>query len=67
MNPWLVASFIGNLTFPAIIYVVCCADAGEVPLDNSLLRQVLSLLRRLPTIESEKFQDEFLMVCFKDI
>ncbi|KAF3331052.1 COP9 signalosome complex subunit 6a [Carex littledalei] len=34
---------------------------GEVPLDNSLLRQVLSLLRRLPTIESEKFQDEFLM------
>ncbi|XP_078163173.1 COP9 signalosome subunit 6A [Carex rostrata] len=34
---------------------------GEVPLDNSLLRQVLSLLRRLPAIESEKFQDEFLM------
>ncbi|KAJ4811123.1 hypothetical protein LUZ62_023689 [Rhynchospora pubera] len=34
---------------------------GEIPLDNSLLRQVLSLLRRLPAIESEKFQDEFLM------
>ncbi|KAJ3677592.1 hypothetical protein LUZ60_003316 [Juncus effusus] len=34
---------------------------GEVPLDNSLLRQVSSLLRRLPAIESEKFQDDFLM------
>ncbi|KAG6382595.1 hypothetical protein SASPL_157731 [Salvia splendens] len=34
---------------------------GEIPLENSLLRQVSSLLRRLPAIESEKFQDDFLM------
>ncbi|KAJ0986980.1 hypothetical protein J5N97_005336 [Dioscorea zingiberensis] len=33
----------------------------EYPLDHSLLRQVSSLLRRLPTMESEKFQDDFLM------
>lgn len=36
--------------------------AGEIPSESSLLRQVSSLLRRLPTIESEKFQDNFLMV-----
>lgn len=35
---------------------------GEIPCENSLLRQVSSLLRRLPTIESEKFRDDFLMV-----
>ncbi|XP_024959529.1 COP9 signalosome complex subunit 6a-like [Cynara cardunculus var. scolymus] len=34
---------------------------GEIPYENSLLRQVSSLLRRLPAIESEKFQDDFLM------
>ncbi|KAI9095038.1 hypothetical protein K1719_026502 [Acacia pycnantha] len=34
---------------------------GEVPCDNSLLRQASSLLRRLPAIESGKFQDDFLM------
>ncbi|XP_008796578.1 COP9 signalosome complex subunit 6-like [Phoenix dactylifera] len=34
---------------------------GDIPLDNSLLRQVSSLLRRLPAMESEKFQDDFLM------
>ncbi|XP_054798867.1 COP9 signalosome complex subunit 6a-like [Prosopis cineraria] len=34
---------------------------GDVPCDNSLLRQVSSLLRRLPAIESGKFQDDFLM------
>lgn len=36
--------------------------AGDIPCENSLLRQVSSLLRRLPAIESEKFQDDFLMV-----
>ncbi|KOM42973.1 hypothetical protein LR48_Vigan05g057700 [Vigna angularis] len=36
---------------------------GDVPCENSLLRQVSSLLRRLPAIESGKFQDDFLMVC----
>jgi COP9 signalosome complex subunit 6 len=34
---------------------------GEIPCENSLLRQVSSLLRRLPAIESDKFQDDFLM------
>ncbi|OIS99177.1 PREDICTED: COP9 signalosome complex subunit 6a-like [Nicotiana attenuata] len=34
---------------------------GEIPCENSLLRQVSSLLRRLPTIESERFRDDFLM------
>ncbi|KAJ9173908.1 hypothetical protein P3X46_016997 [Hevea brasiliensis] len=34
---------------------------GEFACENSLLRQVSSLLRRLPAIESEKFQDDFLM------
>ncbi|PIA63756.1 hypothetical protein AQUCO_00201238v1 [Aquilegia coerulea] len=34
---------------------------GDIPYDNSLARQVSSLLRRLPAIESGKFQDDFLM------
>ncbi|GAB4848973.1 COP9 signalosome complex subunit 6a [Ancistrocladus abbreviatus] len=34
---------------------------GDIPCENSLLRQVSSLLRRLPAIESGKFQDDFLM------
>jgi len=34
---------------------------GDVPVDNSLLRQVSSLVRRLPAMESQKFQDDFLM------
>ncbi|XP_077222311.1 COP9 signalosome complex subunit 6a-like [Tasmannia lanceolata] len=34
---------------------------GEIPCENSLLRQTSSLLRRLPAIESVKFQDDFLM------
>ncbi|KAL9444833.1 hypothetical protein AB3S75_017923 [Citrus x aurantiifolia] len=34
---------------------------GDIPCEDSLLRQVPSLLRRLPAIESEKFQDDFLM------
>ncbi|MFS7922272.1 putative COP9 signalosome subunit 6, MPN domain-containing protein [Helianthus anomalus] len=37
------------------------ATQCEIPPENSLLRQVSSLLRRLPAIESEKFQDDFLM------
>jgi hypothetical protein len=35
---------------------------GEVPYDYSLLRQVSSLLRRLPAVDSSKFQENFLMV-----
>ncbi|KAG4186169.1 hypothetical protein ERO13_A08G026400v2 [Gossypium hirsutum] len=34
---------------------------GDIPCESSLLRQVSSLLRRLPAIESEKFQDDLLM------
>ncbi|URE00440.1 COP9 signalosome complex subunit [Musa troglodytarum] len=37
------------------------ATQCDIPLDNSFLRQVSSLLRRLPAMESEKFQDDFLM------
>lgn len=35
---------------------------GEIPCENSLLREVSSLLRSLPAAQSEKFQDDFLMV-----
>ncbi|AED96744.1 putative COP9 signalosome subunit 6, MPN domain-containing protein [Arabidopsis thaliana] len=34
---------------------------GDKSCDNSVLRQVSSLLRRLPAMESERFQDNFLM------
>ncbi|KAF5948952.1 hypothetical protein HYC85_014909 [Camellia sinensis] len=40
---------------------ISVSNAGDIPCENSLLRQVSSLLRRLPAIESEKFQDDFLM------
>jgi hypothetical protein len=36
---------------------------GEAPYDHSLLRQVSSLIRRLPAIDSSRCQDDFLMVC----
>ncbi|KAH7445200.1 hypothetical protein KP509_02G112400 [Ceratopteris richardii] len=34
---------------------------GEIPYEHSLLRQISSLVRRLPAIDSPKFQDDFLM------
>ncbi|KAH9572895.1 hypothetical protein CY35_02G175700 [Sphagnum magellanicum] len=34
----------------------------EAPYDHSLLRQVSSLIRRLPAIDSSRFQDDILMV-----
>ncbi|CAK9873661.1 unnamed protein product [Sphagnum jensenii] len=34
---------------------------GEVPYEHSLLRQVSSLVRRLPAIDSSRFQDDFVM------
>ncbi|CAM6034705.1 unnamed protein product [Sphagnum compactum] len=37
---------------------------GEAPYDHSLLRQVCSLIRRLPAIDSSRFQDDFLMEHF---
>lgn len=36
-------------------------EKGDIPYDYSLARQVSSLLRRLPAMESSKFQDNFLM------
>ncbi|CAL5405176.1 unnamed protein product [Camellia sinensis] len=44
-----------------LIDSISVSNAGDIPCENSLLRQVSSLLRRLPAIESEKFQDDFLM------
>jgi COP9 signalosome complex subunit 6 len=38
-----------------------CIQKGEAPYDHSLLRQVSSLIRRLPAIDSSRFQDDFLM------
>ncbi|KAL0734878.1 hypothetical protein Bca4012_011088 [Brassica carinata] len=38
------------------------ATQCDIPCENSLLRQVSSLLRRLPAMESERFQDNFLMM-----
>jgi COP9 signalosome complex subunit 6 len=34
---------------------------GDKPCENSVLRQVSSLLRSLPAAESEKFNENFLM------
>ncbi|CAM6027556.1 unnamed protein product [Sphagnum balticum] len=34
---------------------------GEAPYEHSLLRQVSSLVRRLPAIDSSRFQDDFVM------
>lgn len=45
-----------------LLFLLCICIAGEIPCENSLLRQVSSLLRRLPAIESGKFLDDFLMV-----
>lgn len=36
-------------------------DAGEQPVDHQLLRQIASLARQLPTVDTEQFQKEFLM------
>lgn len=35
---------------------------GDAEYEHSLLRQISSLVRRLPAIDSPKFQDDFLMV-----
>lgn len=44
-----------------LLHYLLAMQKGDVPCENSLLRQVSSLLRRLPAIESGKFQDDFLM------
>ncbi|GJN15831.1 hypothetical protein PR202_gb02774 [Eleusine coracana subsp. coracana] len=41
--------------------IVKLRNVVRLQVDNSLLRQVASLVRRLPAMESQKFQDDFLM------
>ncbi|KAF5730415.1 COP9 signalosome complex subunit 6a [Tripterygium wilfordii] len=50
-----------NSRIRVLHHYLVAMQKGEIPFENSLLRQVSSLLRRLPTIESQKFQDDFLM------
>lgn len=50
-----------NSRIRVLHHYLVAMQKGEIPCESSLLRQVSSLLRRLPTIESEKFQDDFLM------
>ncbi|XP_022848342.1 COP9 signalosome complex subunit 6a-like isoform X3 [Olea europaea var. sylvestris] len=50
-----------NSRIRGLNHYLLAMQKGDVPVENSLLRQVSSLLRRLPAIESEKFQDDFLM------
>ncbi|XP_057978893.1 COP9 signalosome complex subunit 6a-like isoform X2 [Malania oleifera] len=50
-----------NSRIRVLHHYLLAMQKGEIPCENALLRQVSSLLRRLPAIESEKFQDDFLM------
>ncbi|KAG9136531.1 hypothetical protein Leryth_014374 [Lithospermum erythrorhizon] len=50
-----------NSRIRVLHHYLIAMQKGEMPCENSLLRQVSSLLRRLPAIESQKFQDDFLM------
>ncbi|XP_055823111.1 COP9 signalosome complex subunit 6a [Solanum dulcamara] len=50
-----------NSRIRVLHHYLLAMQKGDIPCDNSLLRQVSSLLRRLPAIESEKFKDDFLM------
>ncbi|KAK6934704.1 Rpn11/EIF3F, C-terminal [Dillenia turbinata] len=50
-----------NSRIRVLHHYLLAMQKGDIPCENSLLRQVSSLLRRLPTIESGKFQDDFLM------
>ncbi|KAL7248954.1 hypothetical protein ACSBR1_011179 [Camellia fascicularis] len=51
-----------NSRIRVLHHYLLAMQKGDIPCENSLLRQVSSLLRRLPAIESEKFQDDFLMI-----
>ncbi|KAJ0044506.1 hypothetical protein Pint_03598 [Pistacia integerrima] len=51
-----------NSRIRVLHHYLLAMQKGDIPCENSLLRQVSSLLRRLPAIESEKFQDDFLMM-----
>ncbi|KAM1697721.1 hypothetical protein ACFX14_028946 [Malus domestica] len=50
-----------NSRIRVLHHYLLAMQKGDIPCENSLLRQVSSLLRRLPAIESGKFQDDFLM------
>ncbi|KAL6275453.1 hypothetical protein ACE6H2_019054 [Prunus campanulata] len=50
-----------NSRIRVLHHYLLAMQRGDIPCENSLLRQVSSLLRRLPAIESGKFQDDFLM------
>ncbi|KAK1397823.1 COP9 signalosome complex subunit 6 [Heracleum sosnowskyi] len=50
-----------NSRIRVLHHYLLAMEKGEMPCENSLLRQVSSLLRRLPAVESLKFQDDFLM------
>uniref|UniRef100_M1C041 EIF3F/CSN6-like C-terminal domain-containing protein n=1 Tax=Solanum tuberosum TaxID=4113 RepID=M1C041_SOLTU len=50
-----------NSRIRVLHHYLLAMQKDDIPCDNSLLRQGSSLLRRLPTIESEKFRDDFSM------
>ncbi|KAL8147020.1 hypothetical protein AgCh_004656 [Apium graveolens] len=50
-----------NSRIRVLHHYLLAMEKGEMACENSLLRQVSSLLRRLPAVESLKFQDDFLM------
>ena len=57
-----VSSAVGMLSgrVAAILQHVKDMEAGKVPMDHSLLRQVASLVQQLPTIDSTQFRGDFL-------
>ncbi|KAA8523476.1 hypothetical protein F0562_009899 [Nyssa sinensis] len=55
-----------NSRIRVLHHYLLAMQKGDIPCENSLLRQASSLLRRLPAIESGKFQDDFLMVSGSD-
>lgn len=50
-----------NSRIRVLHHYLLAMQKGDFPHESSLLRQVSSLLRRLPVIESGKFEDDFLM------
>ncbi|GAB2301148.1 COP9 signalosome complex subunit 6a [Dionaea muscipula] len=49
-----------NSRIRVLLQYLLAMQKGDIHCENSLLRQVSSLLRRLPAMESSKFQDDFL-------
>ncbi|XP_051135026.1 COP9 signalosome complex subunit 6a-like [Andrographis paniculata] len=50
-----------NSRIRVLYHYLLSMQKEDIPCDYSLLRQASSLLRRLPAIESDKFQDNFFM------